>query len=400
MKNLLVAQSGGPTAVVNTSLAGVISRAVQEPVVDLVYGAIYGIEGILNDHVAVLNDLDLEILKQTPAAFLGSCRNRLPRMDEKPEVYEKIFSYFAEKNIEYFLYIGGNDSMDTVSKLSDYAALHSINVKIVGVPKTIDNDLTCIDHTPGFGSAAKFVAASVAEIDQDSQAYFLNSVTIIEIMGRHAGWLTAAAGLVRNEHRSAPHLIYLPELSFSNERFILDIKKQFQKGIRNVIVAVSEGVRDDKGALLCEHGISATDSFGHKNLSGVGKILENLVKEQIGCKVRRIELNVCQRCAGHLLSDTDFTEAFAIGEKGVEAALKGKSGEMMIFTRISSDPYEVRIESVDIHKIANQEKTVPIEWIVDGNDISDEFLAYLRPLILGEVAIRYGEDGLPIHLHR
>lgn len=400
MKNLLVAQSGGPTAAINSSLAGVISQALKAPTIDKIYGAIHGIEGIFNDRVIQLNQLDLEILKQTPAAFLGSCRNKLPDSEQNREVYQQIFSYFKEHNIGYFLYIGGNDSMDTVCKLSDYAKENNIDVKIIGVPKTIDNDLAHTDHTPGFGSAAKYVATTMAEITKDSHVYFLQSVTIVEIMGRHAGWLTAAAGLARNEHRSAPQLIYLPEVSFSKEQFIRDIKNQFEKGITNVIVAVSEGIHDENGVLLCESGTSATDSFGHKILSGVGKVLENLVKTEIGCKVRSIELNVCQRCAGHLLSKTDVEEAFRIGAAGVDAALSGKTGEMMVFTRLSSQPYQIQIDSVDIHHSANIEKCVPAEWIRNGNDITDDLTTYLRPLILGEVPLRYRSDGLPEYLHR
>lgn len=400
MKNLLVAQSGGPTAAINSSLAGVINRALKTSSIDKIYGAVHGIEGIFNDRMIELNGLNLEILKQTPAAYLGSCRNKLPDSSQNPEPYQQIFSYFEKHNIGYFLYIGGNDSMDTVCKLSDYAKEHSIDVKIIGVPKTIDNDLAHTDHTPGFGSAAKYVATTVAEITKDSHVYFLNSVTIVEIMGRHAGWLTAAAGLARNEHRDAPQLIYLPEVAFAKEQFIKDIKDQFAKGVTNVIVAVSEGIHDESGVLLCESGTSATDAFGHKILSGVGKVLENLVKENIGCKVRSVELNVCQRCAGHLLSKTDIEEAFQIGEKGVEAALSGKTGEMMVFTRVSDKPYEIKVESVDIHHSANVEKCVPVEWIQNGNDITEELINYLRPLILGQVSIRYREDGLPEYLHR
>ena len=331
---------------------------------------------------------------------MGSCRNKLPDANDNKGPYEQIFSYFKKHNIGYFLYIGGNDSMDTVCKLSDYAKENELEVKIIGVPKTIDNDLAHTDHTPGFGSAAKYVATSLAEITKDSHVYFLNSVTIVEIMGRHAGWLTAAAGLARNEFRDAPQLIYLPEVSFSKEQFINDIRALFHKGVTNVIVAVSEGIHDENGVLLCESGTSATDAFGHKILSGVGKVLENLVKAEIGCKVRSIELNVCQRCAGHLLSKTDVEESFLIGEKGVSAAISGKTGEMMVFTRLSNQPYQVMIESVDIHHSANVEKSVPLEWIENGNDVSEELLSYLRPLILGQVPIRYREDGLPIYLHR
>ncbi len=400
MKNLLVAQSGGPTAAINASLAGVISGALKEDCIDKIYGAIYGIEGVLNDNLKELGGLDLDILKQTPAAYLGSCRKKLPNASENPELYQQIFSYFSEKNIGYFLYIGGNDSMDTVCKLSDYAKEHSLDVKIIGVPKTIDNDLAITDHTPGFGSAAKYVATTVAEITEDSLVYCLKSVTIIEIMGRHAGWLTGAAALARNSHRDAPQLIYLPEVAFSKEQFLNDIQALFDKGIMNVIVAVSEGIHDENGTLICEGETSATDSFGHTMLSGAGKALENLVKAELGCKARSVELNVCQRCAAHLLSETDINEAFAIGEAGVSKAVAGHTGEMMVFRRISDNPYQMEIASADIHQSANVEKCVPIEWIVNGNDITDELITYLKPLILGEVSVKFDENGIPKHLHR
>ncbi len=400
MKNLLVAQSGGPTAAINASLAGVISGAQKETSIDKIYGAVYGIEGVLNDNCVELNHIDLDILKQTPAAFLGSCRKKLPPSSDNPEIYQQIFSYFSKKNIGYFLYIGGNDSMDTVSKLSDYAAEHHFDVKIIGIPKTIDNDLAITDHTPGFGSAAKYVATTVAEITEDSMVYDLKSVTIVEIMGRHAGWLTGASVLARNENRSAPHLIYLPEVAFSKEQFVKDIQSLFEKGIHQVIVAVSEGIHDENGTLICEGGISSTDSFGHAMLSGAGKALENLVKAELSCKARSVELNVCQRCAGHLLSKTDITESFAIGEAGVKRAVAGHSGEMMVFQRLSDTPYEICVESADIHKSANVEKCVPKEWIINGNDVSEKLITYLKPLIFGEASVVFSENGLPKHIHR
>lgn len=400
MKNLLVAQSGGPTAAINASLAGVISKAKEMKQIDKIYGAVHGIEGIFHDRIIELNDLNLDILKQTPAAYLGSCRKKLPDISKDEKTYQEIFSYFETHNIGYFLYIGGNDSMDTVCKLSDYAKDHRFDVKIIGVPKTIDNDLANTDHTPGFGSAAKYVATTVAEIIEDSLVYELKSVTIVEIMGRHAGWLTAAASLARSERRDAPQLIYLPEVAFSKEQFLKDIQALFDKGINNVIVAVSEGIHDENGRLVCEGQTSATDSFGHAMLSGAGKALENLVKANLGCKARSVELNVCQRCAGHLLSQTDICEAFLIGEKGVEAAASGKTGEMMVFTRVCDTPYEIRVDSADIHGSANVEKCVPAEWIVNGNDITEDLLTYLRPLISGQMPISFGENGLPEYLYR
>lgn len=397
--NLLVGQSGGPTAAINSSLAGVISGALKSGKIDKVLGAKNGIEGVLDNKFIELNNIDLNLLSQTPSAYLGSCRKKLPKACDNEKMYEQIFSFFKENNIKYFLYIGGNDSMDTVYKLSSYAKEKNISVSIIGVPKTIDNDLDKTDHTPGFGSAAKYIATTIKEITKDSQVYFLKSVTIVEIMGRHTGWLTAAAGLARNKYETAPHLIYLPETPFSIDKFILDINMKFESGINNIIVAVSEGIADKNGKFICEDEENCVlDAFGHKSLSGVGKILENAVKNSIGCKVRSIELNVSQRCATHILSKTDIEEAFLIGENGSLLAINGETGKMMIYKRVSNNPYKIEIDSTDISEIANFEKKVNPEFIIDGNDIKDELIEYIRPLILGEVNIKY-ENGLPVYLY-
>ena len=290
--------------------------------------------------------------------------------------------------------------MDTVNKLSQYFKKKNIDIISIGVPKTIDNDLDITDHTPGFGSAAKYIATTVSEITHDSQVYFLNSVTIIEIMGRNAGWLTAAASLARNENETAPHLIYLPECAFSLDKLINDIKSLFDKNVKNVIIAVSEGIKDENGNFVCEiNGNNGVDVFGHSMLSGAGKFLENYVKQNLGCKVRSVELNVSQRCAGHLMSKTDIEESKQIGAKGVLCALEGKSGVMMVFKRISTKPYVIEIDYADISSIANVEKKIDDSWIKNGNDVSDELVEYLRPLILGEVDIKY-ENGIPVTLHR
>ncbi len=398
-KNLLTAQSGGPTAAINASLAGVIRASVESDAVGRVYGAVHGIEGVFNDYILPLDDLDTELLKQTPAAYLGSCRNKLPAPEADPAVYHKIFDLFKQYNIGYFLYIGGNDSMDTVCKLSAYAREQGIDVAIIGIPKTIDNDLENTDHTPGFGSAAKYIATTVSEIANDSRVYFLKSVTIIEIMGRHAGWLTGAAALARNPESPAPHLIYLPEAPFSKSGFIADIQAQFDAGVTNVIAAVSEGIQDAAGKFICEDDDMPLDAFGHKMLSGAGKVLERHVAAVLGCKVRSVELNVSQRCAGHLLSRTDIDEAYAIGAAGVTAAVQGETGKMMAFVRTSSDPYQIAIRSTPIEGIANLEKHVPPAFLRGRHDVSAEMLSYLRPLIQGEVSVRY-RDGLPMYLYR
>lgn len=398
-RHLLTAQSGGPTAAINASLAGVIRAGVESDAIGHVYGAVHGIEGVLHDRLLLLDNLDTDLLQQTPAAYLGSCRNKLPNPEEAPEVYEKIFALFAKYDIGYFLYIGGNDSMDTVCKLSGYAAAHNLDVSIIGIPKTIDNDLEITDHTPGFGSAAKYIATTVSEIAQDSRVYYLQSVTIIEIMGRHAGWLTAAAALARNAESNAPHLIYLPEVEFSKEQFIADLRDKFAQGVNNIIVAVSEGVKDKNGQFICEDENTAKDVFGHKMLSGAGKVLERWVAAELGCKVRSVELNVSQRCAGHILSKTDIDEAFAIGAAGAEAAIQGETGKMMVFRRICNSPYRIEISSTPITGIANLEKKVPGEFLQGNHDVSEAMLHYLRPLIAGEVNVRY-QNGLPVYLYR
>lgn len=289
--------------------------------------------------------------------------------------------------------------MDTVYKLSLYARKNNKNVSVIGVPKTIDNDLDITDHTPGFGSAAKYIASTVQGIVRDSQVYYLKSVTIVEIMGRHAGWLTASAALARTKKEFAPHLIYLPEAVFSEEKFISDINEKFSSGINNVIVAVSEGIKDENGRFISENGNGALDAFGHVSLSGAGKTLENIVKNKIGCKVRSVELNVCQRCAGYLLSKTDITESKKIGASAVKAAVSGESGKMMIFERISTEPYKVKIKAFDISKIANVEKKVSKDDIINGNDVSKRLINYLKPLIIGEVKLKY-TDGIPDVLYR
>ncbi len=391
MKNCIIGQSGGPTAVINASLCGAAKAASASNKIGRVYGAEHGIQGVIDEKFIDMEEIlksekEEKLLKNTPASFLGSCRYKLPA-DFNDGIYKKIFEVFEKYNIGYFFYIGGNDSMDTVSKLSEYAEKVGYDIKIIGIPKTIDNDLMETDHTPGFGSAAKYLAVTVREIGLDSEVYFLNSVTIIEVMGRNAGWLTAATVLAREGKMKAPHLIYLPETEFSDEKFIGDIKELNAKGISNVVVAVSEGIKYADGTYVCESASSGlTDTFGHKYLSGTAKVLENKVREMLGCKARGIELNVMQRCSSHIASLTDVNEAFEIGAAGVSAAENGETGKMMIYKRESNMPYRISIESRDIKGIANGEKIVPAEWIVNGNDVSSEMKEYLLPLIQGECA--------------
>lgn len=403
LKNCMVAQSGGPTAAINASLAGVIDGVMKSEKYDTIYGSLNGITGILNNdlmNLSALMEKDeayLHRLTVTPAMFLGSCRHKLPNYLDDDSSYVYIFKQFADYDIEAFFYIGGNDSMDTVLKLSEYGKRIGSPIRIIGIPKTIDNDLCETDHTPGFGSAAKYIASSLLEISHDTFIYAVKSVTIVEIMGRDAGWLTAAAALARNEYNKAPHLIYLPEVPFDKEDFLLDVKRLlFEQN--NVIVAVSEGIRDASGNYISASEQSV-DTFGHSQLSGVGKTLEFLVKEKLGVKVRSVEINVLQRCASHLASKMDLDEAFALGNKAVALSEEGVTASMVTMNRVSDNPYCIEYGYAEIKHIANEAKSVPLEWISDaGNDIKQPLLDYLAPLIQGEVDVTY-QNGLPVYMN-
>ena len=404
-KNVIVGQSGGPTAVINASLYGVVYEALnREDACGTVYGMINGIEGFLNDRIMDMEPLEksgeLELIRTTPGSYLGSCRYKLPE-DLGDEVYPKLFEKFEQYGIGYFFYIGGNDSMDTVSKLSRYAEKTGSDIRFMGIPKTIDNDLVRTDHTPGFGSAAKYVASTVREIAVDASVYDnKKSVTIVEIMGRHAGWLTAASVLARKFDGDNPVLIYLPETAFDPESFIADVNEALEK-VSNLVVCISEGINDGNGTFICELASDVgVDNFGHKMLTGSGKYLENLVKEKIGVKVRSIELNVCQRCSSAMLSATDQKEAIASGAYGVKCAIEGETGKMIGFSRLAGEDYKIDYVAEDVNLICNQEKTVPLEWITgNGSDIGQEFIDYALPLIKGEVKVP-SEDGLPLFAYR
>lgn len=399
--NCMVAQSGGPTVAINASLAGVIDGVMRSGKYATCYGSINGILGILNENYLNLTEMiddeeKLERLKVTPAMYLGSCRHKLPNYKDDDSPYVFIFNQFAKLNIKAFFYIGGNDSMDTVLKLSDYAAKINSDIRIIGIPKTIDNDLCVIDHTPGFGSAAKYIASTMLEVAHDTFIYAVKSVTIVEIMGRDAGWLTASSALARNEYNTAPHLIYLPEVAFDKEQFLNDIREKL-KTLNNVIVAVSEGIRDENGDYITASKAVA-DQFGHQQLSGAGKALEFLVKENIGVKVRSVEVNVLQRCAAHMASATDLNESFTLGNKAVSLAGEGITASMVTLERVSNTPYKVRYDHAPIAGIANEAKSIPREWINEtGNDITPALYEYLKPLIQGEVSISY-KDGIPVYM--
>ena len=402
-KNVMVAQSGGPTVAINASLSGVIRGVMESDSYDTVYGAVNGILGILNNEFINLTDMMqghpeyLDRLETTPAMYLGSCRHKLPDYLDDDSSYVFIFKQFELYNVGAFFYIGGNDSMDTVLKLSDYGKRIGSDVRIIGIPKTIDNDLCETDHTPGFGSAAKYIASSILEIAHDTFIYAVKSVTIVEIMGRDAGWLTAAAALARNEYNTAPHLIYLPEVPFDKEDFLLDVKRLlFERN--NVIIAVSEGIRDASGNYISASEKSV-DTFGHSQLSGAGKALEFLIKEKLGVKVRSVEVNVLQRCAAHLASQTDLCESVSLGKKAVALSEEGVTASMVTMNRVSNDPYTIEYGYAEIRNIANEAKTVPLEWINDaGNNVTDELISYLTPLIQGESKVHY-ENGLPVYMN-
>jgi 6-phosphofructokinase 1 len=398
MMNVAVAQSGGPTCAINASLVGVFKASLEaKEDIGAVFGYVNGIEGVINDSCVDLKRLitsteDMELLKQTPSTVLGSCRYKLKNVEEDLETYQKIANNLQKRRIGAFFYIGGNDSMDTVEKLSRYMTENNIDIKVIGIPKTIDNDLCCTDHTPGFGSAAKYVTTTVQEIVRDSSVYSIDSVTIIEIMGRHAGWLTASTCVLRANGEIAPHLVYLPESKFSVEKFLEDIREQRARH-KAVVIAVSEGVN------LPEDSNTETlvDNFGHKYLSGVGKRLENIVRDSMHCKVRSIELNVMQRCSSHLASKTDIDEAVLIGEEGVKASLRGETGKVAVFKRISNVPYAVRVELVDAKETANKEKFFPRKWINEyQNGVTDEAIKYFLPLVQGDVNLMV-KNGLPMH---
>ena len=402
--NIIVGQSGGPTSVINSSLAGVFATA-KELGAGKIYGMRNGIEGLLEERYIdmteyIKNSMDVEILKRTPSSFLGSCRFKLPTVEKSPETYEKIIAVLRKLDIQHFFYIGGNDSMDTIKQLSEYAKAKNItDITFMGVPKTIDNDLAVTDHTPGYGSAAKYIASTMKEIIRDALVQPIKIVNIIEIMGRNAGWLTAAAALAKGDDCEGADLIYLPETVFDINKFVAKVQ-EIQKTKKQIVVAVSEGVKTADGKYVCESASSnmLVDSFGHKQLSGTATALANVISNEIGCKTRAIEFSTIQRCASHIASHTDVNEAFIVGGIAVKAAFDGETGKVGIFQRLSNKPYLMGTSIYDVNAIANVEKTVPQEWIInDGTGVSQEALDYMRPLIQGEI-YPYMVDGLPRHI--
>lgn len=402
--NVIVGQSGGPTAVINSSLAGVYKTA-KDRGAKKVFGMLHGIQGLLEERYVDLsehikNDLDIELLKRTPSAYLGSCRYKLPEICEDQEIYKKIFSILDKLEVEYFFYIGGNDSMDTIKKLSDYSILNGSRIRFMGVPKTIDNDLAATDHTLGYGSAAKYIGSITKEVIRDGLVYDQQNVTLLEIMGRNAGWLTGAAALAKCEDCEGPDMIFLPEIPFDVENFMKKVE-ELHKRKKSVVVAISEGVKMADGRYVCEltDTIDYVDAFGHRQLTGTARYLAEKISREVGCKTRAIEFNSLQRCASHIVSRVDITEAFQVGGAAVKAAFEGETGKMIILKRVSDDPYICVTDIYDVHKVANVEKKVPREWINEAGDyVTEEFVSYIKPLIQAELT-PIMVDGLPRHLY-
>lgn len=408
MKNLIVGQSGGPTSVINASLAGVYEEAKRLGY-NHVYGMINGIEGLLEENIVDLDKYladkkNLELLKRTPSSYLQTCRFKLGTYVDHPDIYEKIFDILDKYDIDSFIYIGGNDSMDTVENLSDYAIINKRRQNFIGVPKTIDNDLPITDHCPGFGSAAKYIATSIREIVRDSVCYGVkhSTVAIVEVMGRHAGWLTASAALAKSDDCEGVDAIFLPEVPLDLDKFV-DKVRLLAKKKPAIVIVVSEGIKTTGGEFVCEMGKDdvGVDAFGHKQLNGCADVLANLIKEKTGLKTRPIILSSLQRAAAHVASLTDLREAEKVGKHGAKLAFNGETGKMVIMKRVNNNPYKIKYSSFNnIHDIANLEKKVPLEWIdQENNYVKDELIDYIRPLIMGEVK-QYYKNGVPEHLIR
>ena len=395
MANVLVVHGGGPTAVINASLYGVIEEARQQDAIDHVYGAIGGSEAIFKerflDLMAYPED-KLKLLLTTPATAIGSSRYALEQED-----YEAMPAVFKKHDIRYVLLNGGNGTMDTCGKI--HRACKDAGVCVVGIPKTVDNDIAITDHTPGYGSAARYLAETVAEVGVDVKSLPIH-VCVVEAMGRNAGWITAASALARKKPGDAPHLIYLPEVPFEIEKFMARVRKLLEKK-DVVVVAVSEGIRTREGKYISElgSGVDYVDAFGHKQLTGTASYLANAVNQEIGCKTRAVEFSTLQRSAAHLASRVDVNEAFMVGGAAVKAADEGDSGKMVVIDRVSDDPYQTATGIYDVHKIANGEKLVPRDWITkDGTYVTEEFIDYVRPLIQGD-SPSVMVDGIPRHLY-
>lgn len=401
--NVIIGQSGGPTSVINASLAGVY-KAARDNGAKKIYGMLNGVEGLiegryvnLSDHIKT--DMDIELLKRTPASFLGTCRYKLKDVKTKEEDYVKIFAHLKKLNVKAVFYAGGNDSMDSINKLADYAKASNIDVRVIGVPKTIDNDLEVTDHTPGYGSAAKYIASAMKEIILDASAYNQKSVVMVEIMGRNAGWLTAASVLAKGVDNHGPDLVLVPEITFNEENFLKRLSDMILTK-KTLVVALSEGLRDENGVAVGskETGPVDKDAFGNEALSGSAYYLRRLITRELGIKrTRSIELSSIQRCAAHISSRTDVDEAFLAGAYAVKAAVAGETAHMVVFKRVSNEPYSITLSTSHVSEIANAEKKLPLEWIdSQGCQIRKDFVEYARPLIMGEMP-PIMIDGVPHH---
>ena len=383
----IIGQSGGPTSVINASAYGVIRTALDNPNITAVYGAEHGIKGVLNDRLFDMSQEDpaeLELMKYTPSSALGSCRYKIKDPDVDDTDYKRILEVFKKHDVRYFFYNGGNDSMDTCNKISKYMQKVGYDCRVMGVPKTIDNDLFGTDHCPGYASAAKYIATSCMEVYHDARVYDTGMICVIEIMGRHAGWLTAAAALA-TEFGAGPDLIYVPEVDFDMDKFLADVERIYkEKG--NCMVAVSEGIHYADGSFVSEAKTSATDGFGHAQLGGLAAMLAEQVKAKTGAKVRGIELSLLQRCGAHLASKTDIEESFMAGKAAVENAVNGITDKMVAFERCDENGHYVcKTKLMNLTDVANTEKKLPVEWINDEhNGIKREFVEYALPLIQGE----------------
>ena len=400
--NIIIGQSGGPTAAINATLAGVFA-AGKELTEGKVYGMLGGVEGLLKENFVdmcekIQTDRDIELLKRTPSSYLGSCRFKLPAPEQGNEVYEKLFEIFEKHNIKGFFYIGGNDSMDTVKKLSEYNEFKKTDIKFMGVPKTIDNDLVVTDQTPGFGSAAKFVATVTKELVRDSLVYDLKSVTVVEIMGRDAGWLTGASALAKGDDCEGAAMILLPEVPFDYE-YVKNRVKELTEDNKSIVITVSEGVRTAEGKYVCELGSEkGTDAFGHTMLTGTAQTIATMLKNDLGIKTRAVELSTLQRCASHIASATDIAESFAVGQAAVKAAAEGETGKMALLKRVSNNPYICVTDTHDVREVANLAKEVPLSMITEsGDNVTEEFIEYVRPLFEGELS-QLTVNGLPQHI--
>jgi 6-phosphofructokinase 1 len=401
--NAIVAQSGGPTTVINSSACGAIQEAVKSGRIGAVYGATNGILGVLKEDlfdISAEKPETIEALKHTPAAAIGSCRYKLKSLEESKADYERILEVFKAHEIHYFFYAGGNDSMDTADKVNKLAADSGYELTCMGIPKTIDNDLAYTDHCPGYGSVAKYVATCAMEAGRDTEAlYTHDTCTILEVMGRNAGWIAAATGLARRCDEDAPHLIYMPEAAFSFEKFVADVKGVYGS-LGRVFIVAGEGLKDDKGNYVtADSGSFSKDSFGHVQLGGVADMLKSVVESEVGIKARYNKLGTQQRTAMHFASLTDTNEAYMCGREAVRQAMSGVNGKMVTLIREPGPEYRCTTGLADLVDVANGEKKVPREYINEtGNGVTDAMLDYVRPLVRGEAPIDIGPDGLPVYM--